>query len=78
MIFGIVVGAVGVGFLYFGVNLIVFVLGFVNIVLYVGVYMFMKCVLVLNMWIGVIVGGILLLMGWVVVVGEIVIYDGLW
>lgn len=62
--FATVIGALGVGTLYFGVNPIVAGLGFLNIPLYSWIYTSLKRKHIINTWVGAIVGGIPPLMGW--------------
>lgn len=62
--FATVIGTLGVGTLYFGVNPIVAGLGFLNIPLYAWIYTSLKRKHIINTWVGAIVGGIPPLMGW--------------
>ncbi|KAI4175962.1 MAG: hypothetical protein LQ343_001244 [Gyalolechia ehrenbergii] len=78
LVFATVMGAVGVGSLYFGVNPTVAFLGGLNIFLYAGVYTPMKRISVLNTWIGAVVGGIPPLMGWAAAAGQSATASGGW
>lgn len=78
LLFAIVVGATGVGGLYFGVNPTVSGLGLANIILYAGVYTPLKRVTAFNTWVGAVVGGIPPLMGWAAAAGETATKDGSW
>ncbi|EDK45794.1 protoheme IX farnesyltransferase, mitochondrial precursor [Lodderomyces elongisporus NRRL YB-4239] len=62
--FAALVGSVGCTMLWFGVNPVVSMLGFFNIVLYAWIYTLMKRKSILNTWVGAIVGAIPPLMGW--------------
>lgn len=62
--FALATGSLGVGILYFGVNPIVALLGFLNIALYGWTYTSLKRRSILNTWVGAIVGAIPPLMGW--------------
>ncbi|CAK9441630.1 uncharacterized protein LODBEIA_P54980 [Lodderomyces beijingensis] len=58
------IGSAGCLMLWFGVNPLVSLLGFSNIVLYAWIYTSMKRHSILNTWVGAIVGAIPPLMGW--------------
>ncbi|SGZ51648.1 CIC11C00000000746 [Sungouiella intermedia] len=62
--FASVTGSLGCLILYFGVNPIVSLLGFINIGLYAWVYTSLKRRSILNTWVGALVGAIPPLMGW--------------
>lgn len=62
--FAAVTGSLGVSILYFGVNPVVALLGFLNIGLYGWAYTSLKRRSILNTWVGAIVGAIPPLMGW--------------
>lgn len=62
--FAAITGSVGCSMLYFGVNPVVSLLGFTNIVLYAWIYTSLKRKSILNTWVGAIVGAIPPLMGW--------------
>ena len=62
--FGILSSISGVGILAAGVNPVVALLGAGNIVLYSGVYTYLKRKTILNTWVGAVVGGVPPLMGW--------------
>lgn len=62
--FAAATGSVGVSILYFGVNPIVALLGFLNIGLYGWTYTSLKRRSIINTWVGAIVGAIPPLMGW--------------
>ncbi|KAI5956312.1 COX10 [Candida jiufengensis] len=62
--FAAIIGSIGCTMLWFGVNPIVSLLGFFNIVLYAWIYTSMKRKSIINTWVGAIVGAIPPLMGW--------------
>lgn len=62
--FAAVLGSAGVALLYLGVNPVVAVLGFLNIVLYSWIYTSLKRKHIINTWVGALVGAIPPLMGW--------------
>lgn len=62
--FAAVTGATGVTMLALGVNPIVALLGFINIVLYLWIYTSLKRKHIINTWVGALVGAIPPLMGW--------------
>lgn len=70
LIFAILTGTAGLGFLYFGVNPTVALLSGLNILLYAGVYTPLKRISIVNTWAGAVVGGIPPLMGWVAAAGQ--------
>ncbi|KAF4636694.1 hypothetical protein G7Y89_g1383 [Cudoniella acicularis] len=77
-LFAIVSGVLGTAGLYFGVNPTVSFLGFLNILLYAGVYTPMKRISWLNTWVGAIVGGIPPMMGWAAAAGQSATQAGDW
>ncbi|KAF8738339.1 Protoheme IX farnesyltransferase, partial [Rhizoctonia solani] len=70
--FGIVAGASGVTILATLVNPLTAGLGALNIVLYSGVYTYMKRRSILNTWVGAVVGAIPPLMGWTACDGHLI------
>lgn len=62
--FAALTGSVGCSMLFFGVNPVVSLLGFTNIILYAWIYTSLKRKSILNTWVGAIVGAIPPLMGW--------------
>lgn len=69
--FASVSASVGTAVLYFGVNGIVAALGFLNLLLYTGVYTPMKRFSIVNTWAGAVVGAIPPLMGWAAATGSL-------
>lgn len=70
MFFVICCVVLGVVILIWGVNLFIGVLGFFNIFLYICCYILLKRISIVNIWVGVVVGVILFVMGWIVVMGS--------
>lgn len=71
MLFGLGMGAMGVGMLATLVHPLTAVLGGLNILLYTGVYTPMKRFSIANTWVGSVVGAIPPMMGWTAVTGEL-------
>lgn len=69
MIFVVVFGLVGLVVLVLGVNFFIVVLGVFNLGFYILVYIFMKRYIIFNIWVGLVVGVVFFLMGWVVCIG---------
>ena len=69
--FAVVTGVAGPVLLWTCVNPLTAVIGTANIVLYAGVYTYLKRVSVLNTWVGSVVGGLPPLMGWTACSGHI-------
>ncbi|KAI3404144.2 COX10 [Candida oxycetoniae] len=74
--FAALIGSTGCTMLWFGVNPVVSMLGFSNIVLYAWIYTSMKRKSILNTWVGAIVGAIPPLMGWAA--SSSLTYPGAW
>lgn len=62
--FATIIGTLGVGTLYYGVNPTVAYLGAINIPLYAWIYTSLKRKHIINTWVGAVVGAIPPLMGW--------------
>lgn len=63
-VFAAITGTLGCVMLYYGVNPVVSLLGFLNIILYAWIYTSLKRISIINTWVGAVVGAIPPLMGW--------------
>ena len=76
--FACIVGTLGIGGLWFGVNPTVAFLGGLTILIYAGLYTPLKRITVLNTWVGAVVGSIPPLMGWAAASGQYAVGEGGW
>lgn len=71
LVFGIITGILGVGYLALGVNALTAILGALTLLMYIGLYTPLKRLTTLNTVVGAVPGALPFVMGWTAVRGEI-------